>query len=195
MSSALAANKVNENTLTQTDIRLKYLFEQGVDFRNRSITLDGDIGQGDFRWLDAAMNELEYESRKAITLKVNSPGGSIYDAMAIVGRLKASNCNIITEGYGHMMSAAALILACGHRRRVSKYAWFMVHEMSYEIYGKHSDIKDAVRQSDKEQFQWAQAMSECTGTSAEEWLELVERKETYLTAEKCVEFNIADEVI
>ena len=65
---------------------------------------------------------------KAITIRLHSEGGSVYEALAIVGRIEKCKCQIITEGYGAIMSAATLILASGDKRRISRLAWFMVHE-------------------------------------------------------------------
>lgn len=195
MSNALATNKASESSLTQTDIRLKYLFECGVDFKNRSITIDGEIDSGIFTWFDAAMSELEAGSRKTITIKINSPGGSVYDALAIVGRLKSSKCMVITQGFGEIMSAAVLILAAGDKRQISKYAWIMVHESSYQADGRHSTFKDVVSQAEREQNQWAIAMEEFTGNGRSVWHDLIHRKETYLNAEQGIAYSIVDEVL
>ena len=111
-------------------LRLDYLFEQGVNFVDRVIQINEEIDDHSFSFLDAALSELERSSKKTITIKINSPGGSVYDALAMIGRLNSSSCRIVTEAYGHVMSAATLLLAAGKKRRMSKYCVFMAHQMS-----------------------------------------------------------------
>lgn len=181
--------------VTQLGIHLETLFEYGVNFRDRIITISTDIDSTVFALVDAALSEMESDSRKAITVRVNSPGGSVYDALAIVGRLKASKCKIITEGYGHIMSAATLILSCGDERRVSKFAWYMIHEASYEVSGKHKDIKTTVAQTEREEIQWARWMEEFSERDFKFWKKTSDEKDTYYTPEELKELGVVDEII
>lgn len=195
MSNPLATARTTELAISQIDVRLKYLFEHGVNFKSRSITLDAEIERGAFRLVDAALSEFESDSRKSVLIKLNSPGGSVYDAMAIVGRLRASKCQVITEGYGHIMSAAALIFACGDKRRISEYATFMVHETNYEVEGTHSSIVEHVKQADAELKSWAESMAQFTHLSATDWLNRIHKKDLFITPSQCLELGIADVII
>ncbi len=126
-----SAVKAADAKPTQTAMQLEYSFDRGVSFKDRSISIIGPIEEGWFDIVDAAMNEFERVSnKKTVTVKVYSEGGSVYEALAIVGRLRKSGCHIVTEGYGVVASAATIILACGHRRKISHYAQFMHHEYS-----------------------------------------------------------------
>jgi ATP-dependent protease ClpP protease subunit len=148
-----------------------------------------------FDIVDAALSEMESDSRKSITVRINSLGGSVYEALAIVGRLKASKCKIVTEGYGAIMSAATLILACGAERRMSKFAWFMWHEASYGIEGRHKDIKDAVAQAEKEEDKWAEWMSQFSKKDAKYWRKIAAEKDAYFTPEELLTMKVIDEII
>ena len=55
------------------------------------------------------MTTLENLNRKTITIKINSYGGDVYTALAIVGRMLESKCLLQTKGYGKIMSAATII--------------------------------------------------------------------------------------
>ena len=78
-------------------LRLDYLFEQGVNFVDRVIQINEEISDHSFAFMDAALSELERSSKKTITIRINSPGGSVYDALAMIGRLNASNCRIVLK--------------------------------------------------------------------------------------------------
>jgi ATP-dependent protease ClpP protease subunit len=167
---------------------------QPVNFERRTILISGDIDNDTFQKVDAAVTEMESNSGKAITIKLNSTGGTVYDALAIVGRLKASKCNIHTEGYGAVMSAAVAILACGKRRKMSKYGWGMVHQSHYEISGKVNDHKAFLEQSHREEQQWAELMASQTTETKDFWIEQCNSDDKYLTAEQLLEHGVVDEI-
>lgn len=169
--------------------------EGGVDLKNRRIRLTGPIEEGDFDYIDATLTMLENESNRGITLRINSPGGDVYEALAIVGRLSSSKCKITTEVYGHCMSASVLILASGDKRRMSSYSWLMHHKSSYGLQGSHDMIVKEVNQMKREEKVWAKWMEELTAKKAEYWEKSAEHKNLYLTAEQCLEFGVIDEII
>ena len=176
------------------ELQLNYAFEYGVDFANRSITLTETIEFPMFDFVDAAMSRMELESNKNIKIKIHSPGGSVYDALGIIGRLKNSSCKIITEGYGQVMSAATIILACGDLRRISEFSWFMHHESQYNIQGRHSEIKHYVNQCEKEEKQWAEAMAKFTNKDVDFWLNTGISLDEYMTPHELLEYGVVDEI-
>ena len=189
--------KNNKHTdVDRESLRLEYVFDKGINFRDRIIQVTGEIeDNSSFDWLDAALTEMERGSKKAITLKINSPGGSVYEALGMVGRLAASKCQIITEGYGQIMSAATLLLACGDKRRISKYAFFMHHEASYYVEGRHDTVASTVSQMEREERLWSRWMEEFSTQPAEFWYSKGKQRDFYLTAEECQIYGVVDEII
>jgi len=183
-----------DNKLSIMQIHLESIFDRGVNFKERIITITEEIGFPALDIVDAAMTEMEGQSRKTITIKIHSEGGSVYEAMAIVGRMKKSKCKIVTEGYGAVMSAATLILAAGDERKISEFAWFMHHEASYGAEGRHSQVKDLVAQMEKEEKIWSDWMARFSSKDAKFWYKAGENKDTYLTAEELVKYGVADEI-
>ena len=175
--------------------RMDFLFEKGIDFANRSVQLTGIVGDDfDFSYVDNVLSELERQSKRSITLKLNSAGGSVVEALAIVGRIRASKCKIVIEGFGVIQSAATMILACGDKRRVSKYAMIMHHQAHYGMEGKHKDVKHFVEQLEKEEKLWCKWLEEFTGKEAEFWYKSAYR-DFYITAEEALNYGIVDEII
>lgn len=165
-----------------------------VDIKNRVIRISTDIDNETFDIIDAGLTELESISKKTITIRICSLGGSVYDALAIIGRMERSKCKIITEGYGCIMSAATAILAAGDERRMSRLAWFMHHEASYGIEGKHKDIKNYVQQAEREEQEWSRLMEELTETPATVWLDEGKEKDHYFSATECLQLNVIDKI-
>ena len=183
--------------LQQAQVNLEYWFEKGVNFQQRVIQITGEIEQGLFDKIDAAMTILEEDSRKSITIRINSEGGVIYEAMAIVGRLTKSHCKIITEGYGAVWSAATLILSCGDKVKMSNYCWWMYHSGSYgDSKGTHAQMRQEVQQFDKEHKLWAKWMVDFTQyKDAKFWYQLGMNKDEYFTPQELLEKGIIDEII
>lgn len=179
----------------ERELQLEYAFDYGVNLAQRVITLTGEIDEEMFVKIESALTQLESESKKTVVIKINSSGGSVYDALAIVGRITQSSCNIVTEGYGCIMSAATLILACGDKRHVSKYAWFMHHEASYDAEGKLSSHKALLIQQDREEKEWAKHMASFTGKEIDFWYKTGQQIDAYFTPEELLNLGIADEII
>lgn len=179
----------------QEDLYIRTLFHEKVDIKNRRIQLTGEISTEMFQLVESGISYLESISSNKITLVINSGGGDVYEALAIVGRIKSSKCKIDTEGYGSVMSAATLILAAGYKRKISKYAVFMYHEGSYEVSGKHSEVLADMKQKAEEERLWAMWMSELTNESAVYWSTSGVGIDKYFTPEKLVSCGVVDKII
>lgn len=188
--------KVSKEVAIQLqEMNSEHLLEYGIDLQNRTYQLIGDIDEDKFAEVDAALSTLEAHGAGSIRIKVCSYGGSTHHALAIISRIRSSPCEIITEGFGAIMSAATLILACGNRRQMSEYGIVMHHEASYEVSGPHSVIAALVRQTDREEKMWAQIMEKFTKKDANFWLNSGKGGiDFYLDAKQCLEYGIVDEV-
>lgn len=174
-------------------LRIEQLYENGVNTSDRVIQICGEIERGDFDRLDSALSELERKNKSTITIRINSPGGDVYEALAMVGRIKSSRSHIVTEGYGQIMSAAVLLLASGDKRRMSKYSWFMHHESSFLIGGSTSEVKEEIIQMEREENAWCKWMAELSEKDADFWRTAANKKNFYLSSQECEECGIVDE--
>lgn len=177
----------------ELELILKHQFENGINLKSRTIQLVGEIDYQKFELVDAALTELDRYNNKQITVRINSEGGSVYDALAIIGRLRNSKSRIITEGYGCIMSAATLILASGDKRKVAKEAWFMHHESAYGFDGKYSEHAHYLAQKEREEEQWSNLMSELTFKDKNFWRR-AGTLDSYFTAEELKEYGVVDEI-
>jgi len=185
-----------QSHLTYLEMNIATLFRSGIDLQARRIQLIGEIDEDTFAKVDAGLALLEAAGSGKVTLVINSFGGSAFDALAIVGRMKASKCSVETECYGAAMSAATLILASGSKRRMSKYSTFMHHEASYAVRGRAGEIQNEVARRELEDIQWDNYMGDVTNKPADFWTENRRKgRDFYLSAEKCLEYGIVDQLI
>jgi ATP-dependent protease ClpP protease subunit len=195
-SDVFSAVKASDSKLSQAAMHLEYLFDKGVNFIERTITISGPIESPWFDTVDAAMSEFERANRKGVTIRIFSEGGSVYEALAIVGRLRKSKCHITTEGYGCIMSAATIILACGDSRKMSEFATFMHHEAAYELpYDRHSNHSSYVKQAEREEQLWCKWMARFSKKPPEFWGEFGKHVDSFFFADECLEHGVIDEVI
>jgi ATP-dependent protease ClpP protease subunit len=184
-----------ELSVQMFEVKTEAAFKYGFNVSARTIQLVGEVCQEMFMQLDTAMTILEEESRASIIIRLNSEGGSCYDALAIVGRIRNSKCKVITEGYGAMLSAGSLILASGSKRRMSKYGWLMHHEAYFGAEGSVSIVEHQVNQMKREMDLWASMMAEFSTTPKQFWATQGKSgKDLYLTPEECETLGVIAEV-
>lgn len=93
-----------------------------------------EIGSWGYRLQDFT-SALSSITASAVTLRINSPGGEVVEALAIHDLIKASDKSFTCEVYGLCASAATLIaLACDSIKMAENATW-MVHEPSFTIGG------------------------------------------------------------
>lgn len=176
--------------------RFKFHLDYGVNVEERVVLVTGSIGEDtSFDAIDAALTALERESKMPITVRIFSGGGSVSEALAIIGRLTASPCEVVTEAYGQVASAACLILACGNVRRMSRFTTFLHHESSTWLSGKTTFMKEELEQLEREEDQWCNWLAEMSKLSAKQWRQKATKREFYMTAHECLEAGIVDELI
>lgn len=176
-------------------LNIETAFEHGVDLKLRSIQLFGEVNTAMFARLDTALSILEAESKAGITIKINSEGGNPSDAIAIIGRFRRSRCQITTEGYGLIASAATMILASGDKRRMSAESMFMHHEGGLEVSGTVSQVNNLVKQTQREDDIWCATLARVSNQSKEFWLQKSKNSvDWYFSAQECLELGIVEEI-
>lgn len=73
------------------------------------------------------------DPKKDIKFYINSPGGSVYDGLAIIDTMNYIKPDVQTIGIGLQASMGAMLLACGAKgkRCVLPNARVMIHQPSY----------------------------------------------------------------
>lgn len=131
-----------------------------------------------------------------IYLYINSPGGSVYDALAIYDTMQYVKSDIQTVGIGMQASAAAFLLSSGTKgkRYLLPHATVMIHQPSSGTRGKVTDQEIDLRESLRVKKLLEEIMAKNTGQKTEKIHEDMER-DKWLTAEDAKVYGIVDEVI
>lgn len=142
-----------------------------------------------------ARNSIEGNPVYPIILHINSPGGSVYEMIAIIDTINGIETPVVTYAHGHAMSAAALILMSGTpgNRLISKNSWVMLHQISNWVFGSFPDMEKEYSHSTKLNNQLIGIIAKCCKKSKKQIKELIER-DFYMTAKQAVKFGIADNI-
>ena len=133
-------------------------------------------------------------TENALTISINSFGGSVYTALSIYALLKNHKGSITFRIDGTAMSAATIITSVPNARVIMpRGAMMMIHKVSVGVYGNADDLKKTVEDIEKLEQNVLQIYAEKTGKSIDVIQALVD-KETYFTAEEALEFGLVDEI-
>ena len=163
--------------------------------------ITGDINDES---VDKAIRWLLYENAtndnpsKMLTLYINSTGGSLTDAFALIDIIKSSKFVVRTIGIGNVMSSAFLIFSAGDKghRYVSKNTSGMCHQFTDSMDSKYHDIKSAMKESESLNERMIRVLVETTGLPrAKVRTKLLGPSDVYLSAEEMVEFGVADHIL
>lgn len=167
---------------------------------NHTFYLSGEIEENTvndcIRWL--IFENLEPEQNKVLTLYINTTGGDLYHAFALIDMMKNSKCPVRTIGIGAVMSAGFLIFSSGApgQRYASRNCSFMSHQYSETFSGKHHDLRATMKEGENYNTRMIDLLQENTGlTRAKIRSKLLSASDVYLDSTEVVELNIADHIL
>ncbi len=190
------------NILIPTVIEQEGRVERAYDIysrllKDRIIFLGTDVNEHTANLVVAQLLFLANENpKKEIALYINSPGGSVYDALAIYDTMKFVEPDIRTVGIGVQASAAAFLLSSGTtgKRSLLEHATVMIHQPSSGTRGKVTDQEIDLQESLRVKRLLEQIMAKNTGQKPEKIHDDMER-DKWLTALEAKKYGLVDEII
>lgn len=136
------------------------------------------------------------DSKKDISLYINSPGGSVYDALAIYDTMQFVQPDIATVGIGVQASAAAFLLSSGTKgkRSLLEHATVMIHQPSSGTRGKVTDQEIDLKEALRVKKLLEEIMAKNTGQKIDRIHEDMER-DKWMTAQESKKYGLVDEII
>lgn len=163
------------------------------------ILIYGDIGES---WWSESVSAAQFVKDlaaldvDAITVRINSIGGSVPDGIAIYNAIKRHRAHVTTIADGMALSIASLILCAGDTVQMAENATLMVHAPWTYAAGNAVELREVADMLDT----WAQAMSTSyaakTGETQEDALaRLKDGKDHWYDAAAAKEAKFIDEVV
>ena len=190
------------SVLVPTVIESEGRYERAYDIysrllKDRIIFLGSDVNEATANLVVAQFLFLQAEdAKKVIYFYINSPGGSVYDALAIYDTMQYVANDIQTVGIGVQASAAAFLLSSGTKgkRFALPSSTIMIHQPSSGTRGKVTDQEIDLKESLRVKRLLEEIMAKNTGQKVAKIHEDMER-DKWLTADEAKKYGIVDAVI
>lgn len=140
------------------------------------------------------VRELQAVDAGRIDVHLNSPGGEVFDGIAIMNALKQHQAHVTVIVDSLAASIASVIAMAGDRVVMAKNATMMIHEGSGLAIGNAADMREMADLLDKVSDNIASVYAERAGGEVAEWRERM-RAETWYSADEAVAAGLADEVM
>jgi ATP-dependent Clp endopeptidase proteolytic subunit ClpP len=128
------------------------------------------------------------------TVRLNSPGGNVFDGLAIFNLLRGHKPGVAVEVLGLAASAASVIAMGGDEIRMARASELMIHRAQGGALGNAETMRQMVAALDQVDGVLAQLYADRTGLPANETSRLM-AEETFLTADQAVEMGFADALL
>ena len=137
------------------------------------------------------------ERPKELTLVINSPGGSVHAAFALIDVMKGSAIPIKTVGLGLIASCGVLTFMAGQKgkRILTPNTSILSHQYSWGSGGKEHELFARVREFELSTERMLEHYKKCTGLKEKVIREvLLPPQDVWLSAKEAVKYGIADEI-
>lgn len=145
-------------------------------------------------WADEFVDELKAVTTSKINLRLNSPGGSVFDGIAIANAIRSHPATVTVYVDSLAASIASVIAMSGDRLVMMPQSQIMVHNASGACYGDSTEMAKMAQMLDKQSLNIAEAYAQHTGGSLADWTQYM-ADETWFTADEALAVGLADEVM
>ena len=163
----------------------------------RIIFLGEEVNEHTANIVVAQLLYLAYADPEAdIALYINSPGGSVYDGMAIYDTMNLVKPDVATYGIGLQASMGAFLLSSGAKgkRFALPHAKVMIHQPSSGTRGKVTDMEIDLRESLGVKDMLAKILAKNTGQKLSK-VKLDMERDYWMTAIEAKKYGLVDEVL
>ncbi|NKE76494.1 head maturation protease, ClpP-related [Ochrobactrum sp. MC-1LL] len=152
---------------------------------------DGWTGGGvTAKRISAALRSI---GNRDVIVRINSPGGDMFEGIAIYNLLRSHPAKVTVEVLGWAASAASIIAMAGDVIRMGLGSFMMVHNAWGLVIGNRHDLREAASLFDGFDAALADIYEARTGMDRV-GIERLMDAETFMTAAQAVEYGFADAV-
>ncbi len=165
--------------------------------RDRIIFLHDEVNEHTAGLIVAQLLFLQSDdAKKDIYFYINSPGGHVYDGLAIYDTMQYLSCDVQTIGIGLQASMGAFLLSSGAKgkRFVLPNSKTMIHQPSSGTQGRITDMEIDL----KEGLALKHHLNEILAKNTGQTLKKIERdvdRDYWMTAKESVDYGLVDKII
>jgi ATP-dependent protease ClpP protease subunit len=152
-----------------------------------------EIGGWFGTYADEFVEALAAVTAPNLTVRLNSPGGSVFEGIAIANALRSHPADITVQVDGIAASIASVIALAGDRLVMMPHSQLMIHDASGVCLGNAADMAQMAQLLEQQSDNLADVYAAKAGGTRAEWRARMQAETWYLAAE-AVEAGLADEV-
>lgn len=191
-----------KNYLVPTVVEKSYEGERAYDIysrllKERIIFVGEEINDQTANIIIAQLLHLAYEDpKKDISLYINSPGGSVYDGLAVYDTMQFIKPDVATYGIGLQASFGAVLLAGGAKgkRYMLPNARVMMHQPHGGSRGQITDQEISLKEGVLLKNKLIDIMVKHTGQKRDKVAADMER-DFWMGGEEAVKYGLVDQVV
>jgi ATP-dependent protease ClpP protease subunit len=138
--------------------------------------------------------ELAQITAAEIEVQINSPGGDVFDGLAIYNALRTHPARIVTRVDGLAASAASVIVQAGDHRVMVQSSQLMIHEAWGVAVGPAADMLEFAAILEQQNEVIAQIYADRGAGDVDHFKQLM-AAETWLTDAATIDAGLADEIL
>lgn len=165
--------------------------------KDRIVFVSGEIEDEIANAIVAQLLFLQAEdSKKEISMYINSPGGSVTASLAILDTMRMVKCPVATYCVGQAASMGAILLSAGEKgkRHALPNARIMIHQPWGGAQGKASDIEITAKEILRLKEILNGILADASGKTLEEVTKDTDR-DHFMSAEEAKKWGIVDKVL
>ena len=160
--------------------------------QSNSITMYGVIGDSYSSYygegvtlsrVDAALRSI---GDNEVDVYINSPGGDMFEGIAIYNRLREHPKKVTVKVIGLAASAASIIAMAGEERLIAKSAFLMIHNCWSYFVGNRHELRSIADQLEEFDTSMRDVYIDTSGTPEKDIEEMMDR-EAYLSGRSSVD--------
>ncbi|MGW6747635.1 head maturation protease, ClpP-related [Streptomyces sp. NPDC055006] len=171
-----------------------YRITNAADPDEAEVMLYDEIGG----WFGATADEFIADLRGVtspnLRVRINSPGGSVFEGIAIANALRSHPANVVIQVDSVAASIASVIAMAGDRVEMAPNSMLMIHDASGVCLGNASDMEEMAQLLALISDNIADAYAARAGGTREQWREAM-RAESWYLPDDAVAAGLADEAL
>jgi ATP-dependent Clp protease protease subunit len=180
---------------------VRALLRKEASDRLRDVYLIGDIEKENARVVIERMRELANDSRRPITLYINTAGGNVTDGLAIHDAIRhlvrtGIEVTVVVQGMAYSMGSIVLQAASEGHRLAQAHSWIMIHEPAkwagWQSTTAAAQHLDRLKQM---QSQIYAILASRSGKPLSKIIRDTKRVDFYLDAKRALDYGLIDGIL
>ena len=194
-------SELNDRLLNEIVEAVKDLVKKEHSDRLRDVYLVGDMEKDTARQAVERLRDLANDSRKPITIYINSAGGNVTDGLAIHDTVRylvslGHEITIVVQGMAYSMGSVVLQAASPGKRLAFPHSWIMIHEPAkwagWQSTSAAAQHLDRLKQM---QSQIYRILADRSGKPLRQIIRDTKRTDFYLDAVSARDYGLIDGVL